>query len=154
MYTCAYMYLIVFECAVDHQWRLLLHPLNDGMGHTIIRLGAGLSSRNTVLIINILLGWPKCKNDEEIYIFRAFCPRLNCAIWTESKHFPRLGTEFDTFLYFADWFKIFIIYPYYGSWDSKGFHNTQLYQVHSLMAVLGVAPRAYPEHLHSLSANV
>lgn len=55
VYVCACVYLVMFECAVDQQRRLLLHPLNDSMGHTIIRLGAGLSSRNTVLIIHILL---------------------------------------------------------------------------------------------------
>lgn len=60
VYLCACVYLVMFECAVDQQRRLLLHPLNDSMGHTIIRLGAGLSGRNTVLIIHILLGRPGC----------------------------------------------------------------------------------------------
>lgn len=46
----------MFERAIDEQRRLLLHPLSDSVGHTIVRLGAGLSSGNTVLIVHVLLG--------------------------------------------------------------------------------------------------
>lgn len=60
MYVCACVYLVMFECAVDQQRWLFLHPLYDSVGHSIIRRRAGLSSGNTVLIIHILLGWPVC----------------------------------------------------------------------------------------------
>ena len=60
MYVCARVYLVMFECAVDQQGWLFLHPLNDSVGHSIIRRRAGLSSGNTVFIIHILLGWPVC----------------------------------------------------------------------------------------------
>lgn len=66
MCVCVSVYLVMFECAVDQQRRLLLHPLNDSMGHTVIRLGAGLSSRNTVLIVDILLGRP-VEVDERVF---------------------------------------------------------------------------------------
>lgn len=55
VYVCSCMYLVMFECAVDQQGRLFLHPLNYSVSHTIIRLGAGLSGRNAVLIIHIVL---------------------------------------------------------------------------------------------------
>lgn len=67
IYGCSCMYLVMFECAVYHQGWLLLHTLNYGMSHPIIRLGAGLSSGNAVLIINILLGWPEQQSIEEIF---------------------------------------------------------------------------------------
>lgn len=53
------VYLVMFKCAVDEQRGLLLHSLYDGMGNTVVRLGAGLTCWNTVFIIHILLGGPK-----------------------------------------------------------------------------------------------
>lgn len=52
------LYLVLFEGPVDQEGGLLLHPLYDRVGHSIVRLGAGLSRLNTVLIIHILLGRP------------------------------------------------------------------------------------------------
>lgn len=57
--VCPCGHLVMFEGAVDQQRRLLLHPLGHSVGHTVVRLGAGLSGRNTVLIVHVLLGWPK-----------------------------------------------------------------------------------------------
>lgn len=66
------VYLVLFEHPIDQQWRLLLHPLNDSVGHAVVRLGAGLASRNTVLIIHILLGRPACVFDHLRHRERAF----------------------------------------------------------------------------------
>lgn len=52
-------YLVMFEHAVDQQRRLLLHPLDDGVGHAIVGLRAGLSGGNAVLIVHVLLGRPE-----------------------------------------------------------------------------------------------
>lgn len=50
----------MFECAVDQQGRLLLHPLDDGVRHAVVRrLGAGLSSGDAVLVVHVLLGRPE-----------------------------------------------------------------------------------------------
>lgn len=48
----------MFEHAVDQQRRLLLHPLDHGVGHAVVGLGAGLSGGNAVLIVHVLLGRP------------------------------------------------------------------------------------------------
>lgn len=52
-------YLVMFKHAVDQQRRLLLHPLDDSVGHPIVGLRAGLSGGNAVLIVHVLLGRPE-----------------------------------------------------------------------------------------------
>lgn len=52
------LYLVLFEGPIDQQGGLFIHPLYDCMGHSIVRLGAGLSRLNTVFIIHILLSRP------------------------------------------------------------------------------------------------
>lgn len=51
-------YLVMFERSINQQGRLLLHPLHDGMSHSIVGLCGGLSSGNAVLVIHILFGRP------------------------------------------------------------------------------------------------
>ena len=51
-------YLIVFQWTVDEQCGLLLHPLHDGVSHTVVGLGAGLPGGLAVLIVHILLDRP------------------------------------------------------------------------------------------------
>lgn len=49
-------HLVLLEDSIDHQRGLLVHPLGDRMGHSIVRLQAPRQSlRHPVFIINVLL---------------------------------------------------------------------------------------------------
>lgn len=70
------LHLVLFEDTVDHKRRLLIHPLSDGMSHSIIGLQATSESLgHTVLIIDILLGIPGSKQNCDMRTYIPICDK-------------------------------------------------------------------------------
>lgn len=57
-------YLIVLQGPVNEEGRLLLHPLGDGVGHSVVGLGAPGTALHAVFIIHVLLSCPETQEVE------------------------------------------------------------------------------------------
>ena len=61
------IYLVLFECSIDHERGLFVHFLSDCMSHGVVRLQAHSKCCTAILIINVLLSMAaKDATDEQL----------------------------------------------------------------------------------------